>query len=97
MFGAFRLGDADTVQTLLESAGFSGVRIRREKKLARFPSSERFTHWLIVGSVLGRSGIRIRDESLAAIAEDVDEALRPYVTAAGLAFPMEAHLAIANR
>jgi hypothetical protein len=46
--------------------------------------------------VLGRTGIQVRDESLAALNREVDGALQPYVRADGLAFPMEAHLAVAR-
>jgi ubiquinone/menaquinone biosynthesis C-methylase UbiE len=96
MFTVFRLGDAQTLQTMLEGAGFHDVRVRREKKVARFPSPELFTRWVVVGSVLGRTGIQVRDEPLAALIHEVDGALQPYVRGDGLAFPMEAHLAVAR-
>jgi ubiquinone/menaquinone biosynthesis C-methylase UbiE len=94
MSAVFRLGDAQTLQTMLEVAGFREVRVRREKRVARFPSPELFVRWVVVGSVLGRTGVQVRDESLAAIIREVDEALQPYMHGDGLAFPMEAHLAV---
>jgi hypothetical protein len=96
MSAVFRLGDAQTLQTILEIAGFHDVRVRREKKVARFPSPELFTRWVVVGSVLGRTGIQVPDEPLAAIIREVDGALQPYMCADGLVFPMEAHLAVAK-
>ena len=96
MSAVFRLGDSQTLQTILEIAGFHDVRVRREKGVARFPSPEVFTRWVVVGSVLGRTGIQVRDEPLAAIIREVDAALQPYMRADGLAFPMEAHLALAK-
>jgi hypothetical protein len=51
---------------------------------------------VVVGSVLGRTGVQVRDESLAALIREVDRALQPYVGSDGLAFPMEAHLAVAR-
>jgi SAM-dependent methyltransferase len=96
MFGVFRLGDSQVLRTLLEGAGFHEVCVHREKRLACFPSAELFTRWVVVGSVLGRTGVQVRDESLAAVVRDVDAALQRYVTADGLAFPMEAHLAVAR-
>jgi ubiquinone/menaquinone biosynthesis C-methylase UbiE len=96
MSAVFRLGDAQALQTLLEVAGFRDVRVRREKRVARFPSPELFVRWVVVGSVLGRTGVRVRDESLAAIIRDVDRALQPYMRRDGLAFPMESHLAVAR-
>jgi len=96
MSAVFRLGDAQALQTLLEIAGFRDVRVRREKRVARFPSPELFVRWVVVGSVLGRTGVQVRDESLAALIREVDRALQPYVGSDGLAFPMEAHLAVAR-
>jgi hypothetical protein len=96
MSAVFRLGDAQTLRAMLESAGFHDVRVRREKKVARFPSPELFTRWVVAGSVLGRTGIQVRDESLMAIIREVEGALQPYMRADGLAFPMEAHLAVAK-
>jgi ubiquinone/menaquinone biosynthesis C-methylase UbiE len=94
MSAVFRLGDAQALHTILEVAGFREVRVRREKRVARFPSPELFVRWVVVGSVLGRTGVQVRDESLAAIIREVDEALQPYMQGDGLAFPMEAHLAV---
>jgi ubiquinone/menaquinone biosynthesis C-methylase UbiE len=94
--GAFRFGDAPALQALLEIAGFRDVRARREKRVAHFPSPELFVRWVVVGSVLGRTGVRVRDESLAALIREVDRALQPYTSSDGLAFPMEAHLAVAR-
>jgi ubiquinone/menaquinone biosynthesis C-methylase UbiE len=96
MRAVYRLGDAQTLQTMLENAGFHDVRVRREKRVARFPSPELFVRWIVVGSVLGRTGVQVRDESLATLIREVDGALQPYVRADGLAFPMEAHLAVAR-
>ena len=96
LYGAFGLGDAQTLHNLLEAAGFQDVRVQRERRVARFPSTEHFTRWLVVGSVLGRSGVIVRDETLDAIIRDVDGALQPYVNADGLVFPMDAHLAFAR-
>ena len=96
MSAVFRLGDAQTLQTLLEIAGFLEVRVGREKRVARFPSPELFVRRVVVGSVLGRTGVRVRDESLAAIIREVEEALQPYMRGDSLAFPMEAHLAAAR-
>ena len=96
MSAVFRLGDAQALQTLLEIAGFREVGVRREKRVARFPSPELFVRWVVVGSVLGRTGVQLRDEALAAIIREVDRALQPYMCGDGLAFPMESHLAVAR-
>ena len=95
MYAVFRLGDSRALQTSLESAGFHDIRLRRERKVARFPSPDLFTRWVVAGSVLGRTGVQVRDESLTAMIREVDETLQPYVAPDGLVFPMEAHLVIA--
>ena len=96
MYGAFRLGDAETIQTLLEEAGFRDVQVHREGQKARFPSPEAFARYVVVGSVLGRTGVEVRDDAMTALVRDVEAALRTYVHPDGLAFPMEAHLALAR-
>jgi len=97
MYTVFRFGDSRVLKTSLESAGFCDVRLRRERKFARFPSPEHFARWMLAGSVLGRTGVQLRNESLTAMIREVDEALQPYVAPDGLAFPMEAHLAIGTK
>jgi len=95
MYAVFRLGDSQALQMSLERAGFHDVRLRRERNVARFPSPDLFARWMVAGSVLGRTGVQLRDESLSAMIREVDEALQPYVAPDGLAFPMEAHLVMA--
>jgi len=96
MYAVFRLGAAEIIRTLLEGAGFRAVRIYREGRMARFRSPEAFTRSVVVGSVLGRTGVQVPDAALSALIHEVEAALRPYVHADGLTFPMEAHLVVAH-
>jgi ubiquinone/menaquinone biosynthesis C-methylase UbiE len=96
MHAAFRLGEAEAIRFLLEDAGFRGVRIRQEERRARFPSPESFARWVVQGSVVGRSGVVVRPEALAALIDEVSQALQPYVEVDGLVFPMQAQLAVAH-
>jgi ubiquinone/menaquinone biosynthesis C-methylase UbiE len=96
MSAVFRLGAAETIRPLLEDARFSAVRIHREARVARFLSLEAFTRCVVVGSVLGRTGVQVADTALSAVIHEVEAALHPYVQADGLAFPMEAHLVVAQ-
>lgn len=96
MYAVFRLGDTETIHTLLVEAGFCDVRIHREERMARFSSPEAFTRFVVVGSVLGRTGVQVCDEALTALIDDVNEALKPYLQSDGLVFPMEAHLVAAH-
>ena len=95
MQGAFSLGDSEELENLLLNAGFDHVDIRSAERIARFPSSRDFTKVVAVGSVIGRSGITLSDDSLEALLQDVSKTLQPYVDGEGLAFPMKSHLAIA--
>ncbi len=97
LYSVFRLGDPQALQASLESAGFQDVCLRRERKVARFPSPDLFARWMVAGSVLGRTSVQVRDESLTAMIREVDEALQLYVARDGLTFPMEAHLVIATK
>ena len=94
MHAVFHLGDAQILETLLGGAGFHHICVRRERKDACFASSELFARWVVVGSVLGRTGIQVPDERLRAIVRDVSEALQPYTSGNGLAFPMDAYLIV---
>jgi ubiquinone/menaquinone biosynthesis C-methylase UbiE len=97
MYNVFGLGEAKTIRNLLEDAGFREVQIRQEERIARFPSQDDFTTYVVKGSVLGRTGVKVSDEALNALIEDVNETLRPYVQPDGLAFPMRAHLVRATK
>jgi ubiquinone/menaquinone biosynthesis C-methylase UbiE len=94
MHAVFRFADAQTLETLLGGAGFHHICVRRERKDACFPSPELFARWVVAGSVLGRTGIHVPDENLRAIVRDVNEALQPYTSTYGLAFPMDAYLIV---
>jgi ubiquinone/menaquinone biosynthesis C-methylase UbiE len=96
MYSVFRLGDAQALEALLSTAGFQQMSVQRHQRLARFPSADAFARWVIVGSVLGRTGVQLADVALSAIVRDVTEALEPFSSAAGLIFPMEANLASAR-
>jgi hypothetical protein len=57
----------------------------------------RITLYVLQGSALGRTGVKVCDEVLKAIIDDVDAALHPYVHPDGLRFPMQAHLVSAAK
>lgn len=97
MQSSFSLGDAEEVRSLLEKAGFEEVMIREATKVARFPSVRDFVRIVAVGSVIGRSGVKLSDDTLEALIDDVSVTLRPYVDDEGLAYPMTANLASARK
>jgi len=79
-----------------KSRGSTKCVCAERKESRAFPSPEHFTRWVVTGSLLARTGVQVRDDSLAAIIREVDGALQPYMRADGLAFPMEAHFAVAR-
>ncbi len=97
MYNVFGLGEATTISALLEEAGFREVQIRQEERMARFLSQDDFTTYVVMGSVLGRTGITVSDEALTALIDDVQETLRPYVQPDGFIFPMQAHFVRATK
>jgi ubiquinone/menaquinone biosynthesis C-methylase UbiE len=94
MSSPFNLGAIDALRSRAEAAGFKDVEARTERRDCRFPTPEAFTRGVLGGGTLARLGIQVAGEALAAVIEDVDQALQPYVEAEGLAFPMDAHLVL---
>jgi ubiquinone/menaquinone biosynthesis C-methylase UbiE len=92
MYNVFGLGEAETISALLEEAGFREIHIRQEERMARFPSQDDFTKVMVMGSALGRTGVKVSDDALKALSDHVKAALQPYVHTDGLIFPMQAHL-----
>jgi hypothetical protein len=97
MYNVFGLGEAEAISALLEEAGFREIHIRQEERMARFPSQDDFTKFVVMGSVLGRTGVKVSDDVLKALIIDVNAALQPYVHPDGFIFPMQAHLIRATK
>ena len=93
---SFSLGDAEAFSQLLEQAGFRDVVLSRSVKTLRFASPEAFVRVWVQGSVLGRAGVKVRDDVLKAMIREVTAALRPYINAEGLGVPIVAHLAVGH-
>jgi hypothetical protein len=92
MYNVFGLGEAEAISALPEEAGFREIHIRQEERMARFPSQDDFTKSVVMGSVLGRAGVKMSDDALKALIDHAKGALQPYVHTDGLIFPMQAHL-----
>jgi ubiquinone/menaquinone biosynthesis C-methylase UbiE len=94
MSSPFDLGEVDALRSRAEAAGFNDVEARTERRECRFPTTEAFTRGVLGGGTLARLGIQVIGEALAAVIDNVDEALQPYVGAEGLVYPMEARLVV---
>jgi SAM-dependent methyltransferase len=94
--GPFSLGDAAALRTLLAGAGFRDVTVSVATKLARFPSAMAFVEGYLAASFLAGPVAEADARARAALVADACTGLEPYLDAAGLAFPMESHLATAR-
>jgi ubiquinone/menaquinone biosynthesis C-methylase UbiE len=91
----FALGDADGVRALLDGAGFRQIQLRTLVEIARFPSPEAFVEAQLAATPLSTLGA-LSDEVRRAIARDVRADVQDYLIGGELAFPMEAHVALAR-
>jgi len=97
MRAPFALADAEALRGLIAGAGFRNITIRPVPGTVRFPSVARFVEDYVAGSPLAGHVAKVSDEARAALLSQVGDALRPYLAAGALAFPIEAHLASANK
>jgi ubiquinone/menaquinone biosynthesis C-methylase UbiE len=93
---SFSLGNVEVLQRLLAQAGFRDVVLSHSVKMLRFASPEAFVRVWVRGSVLGRAGVDVHDDVLAALIREVTATLRPYVNEEGLGVPIAAHLAVGH-
>lgn len=97
MHAPFGLADADELRRLIAAAGFGDITIRSVPGAVRFPSVERFVQDYVAGSPLAGHVAKVSDEARASLVSEVGAALRSYLAAGALTFPIEAHLASARR
>jgi hypothetical protein len=95
------LADAGLLRTLAADAGFTHITIVTETRTVRFASVSDYVRIQLTATPLasllqhqpGRRGQRLAEVLIA----DVAVALQPYQTPAGLAFPQQAHVLVADR
>lgn len=92
----FALSDASELRGLLVDAGFSDVRVDTMALTARFPSPEALVDYQLAATPLAALG-GLTVEAHASVQESVRAAMQPFLTAEGLAVPMEAHVAVGRR
>jgi len=96
MQGPFALGSAEDLRTLIIGAGFGDVIVQPAAKALRFPSSEEFVRLYVAATPLAGVVAKASDDTRAALVAEVSAALKSSVDHQGLAFPIEAHLALAH-
>jgi SAM-dependent methyltransferase len=94
--GPFAFGSADDLRMLITGAGFRIVDLRPATKTLRFPSPEEFAGRYVAATPLAAFVAKASDDARAALVTEVSAALRSLVDHQGLAFPIEAHLALAR-
>src|SRR5690242_5320561 len=95
------LADAALLRTLAGEAGFKRIKIVTETRIVRFASVSDYVRIQLTATPLaslpphqpGRPGQRLVEVLIA----DVAAALKPHQTEAGLAFPQEAQVLVADR
>jgi hypothetical protein len=97
MRAPFALSDAEELRGLITAPGFRDIAIRPVPGTVRFPSVARFVQDYVAGSPLAAHVAKVSDEARAAIVSEVGDALRPYVAAGVVTFPIEAHLVSAKK
>ena len=93
----FSLGDADTLRSLVTSAGFHAVRLRIDAKMIRFQSAEHMVRALVGGAPTMLGALTEQGEGvLDAIVAEVNAATRAYVDDEGWAIPAVSHIVTAS-
>ncbi len=97
MRAPFVFGDAITeLHDLFDHAQFTHVRIHSDVRMVRFESPEALVQHQVAGSPLASHVAQVRDETRTALLRDVRVVMQSYVNDAGVAFPIEGHIAVAS-
>jgi hypothetical protein len=97
MRAPFALADAEELRRLLAAAGMRDITIRPVPGTVRFPSVVRFVQDYVAGSPLSGHVAKVSEEARAALVSEAGDALSSYLAAGALTFPIEAHLASAEK
>lgn len=96
----FTLGDANELRALLQEAGFQQVESAPESHPVQFPSPERFVTLtlLAAASIIPETEMdaEARSEMVKTISREVNPILQGYIQEDTVAFPMHAHIAVAQ-
>jgi hypothetical protein len=90
------LADADALHALLTEAGFRDVAMRTATLTVRLPSPQAYVQIQLTATPLATVASDLDDTTCAALVQEVGLALRSYLGEEGLAFPQEAHVAVAH-
>jgi ubiquinone/menaquinone biosynthesis C-methylase UbiE len=91
------LADANALHALLTEARFRDVAVRTATLTVRLPSPQAYVQIQLTATPLATVASDLDDTTRAALTQEINFALRAYVGEDGLAFPQEAHVAVARR
>jgi len=93
---AFALADLGELSRLLKTVELSTVQIHTKTLVARFPVARDFIEYQL-GGRLASAVSPLNDETRMALVAALCKAFEPYVDSDGLAFPLQAHVVLAQR
>lgn len=89
--------DEQLLRHAAERAGLRQINIRAERGAARFASAEAFIDAIARGAPSSRHALaKVPTEDWPVFVAEVSAALKPWLTGAGLGFPMESHVMAAR-
>ena len=94
---AFSLGAPETLETLLTDAGFDGLRIGRQEKVAIFPDIPGWASDFVKGPPFGAEAASAEDADRTRFVAGVIEHLDRYARGATHEIPWVATVAVANK
>jgi ubiquinone/menaquinone biosynthesis C-methylase UbiE len=94
---AFRFGDAEELRQIIATAGFDDVEIRVERETIHHASLAEYVPGYISATPVAAAVAGVDAKAQDKITADVRDALATHLVGDGLAAPIEAHLAIADR
>ena len=97
----FALGDADELHALFTAAGFQRVEVAPVTLTVRFPEPARFVQLTVLSSaavlpVFAQMDPAARTALVKAVARELEPTLRSHIDGDTVAFPMAAHIGLAD-
>lgn len=97
MASPFALGDPEALRTSAQDAGLRDVTVQVAISEERFPSVAEFVRWEAASSPLAAELARLDANEQAAMVNQLERDLTPYLDDLGLAFHNETHIVTATR
>ena len=94
---AYGFGEMEPLRTLLTAAGFRDIHIHIVVLTMRHPTPAEFIAGQLAATPLAGAVAALDAAAQVALRYDILASLRPYTDDEGLAVPMEAHIAMAQR